>query len=87
MVDIKEDIHWINGFLDSLLNSDNISNQQVKILKDKFSSLIIKMEQNNRSNTDEELIELLKSRRNSKSITQIKNKTDKLNEPIDDLPF
>ena len=84
-MDIKQEITWINGFLDSLLNSDDISEGQIKVLKSKFASLITKMEDKylpdkpnikSSSIVNKELRKKLEDSANSSSI-----------DAVSDLPF
>ena len=79
---IKSKADWIRGFLESLEYSDNISQKQIKILKDKLNELLEEIDDNYDDDDDDDdddypIID--------KSSTNIKNKP--IFDDHDDLPF
>ena len=85
-MNIKEEINWLSGFLDSLLLSEDISAKQIEALKEKFTSLIKVLEDDRTSKIPELKL----------NTTPIKTYISKKNpptqetsnfDPVDDLPF
>ena len=51
---IKSKADWIRGFLESLEYSDNISQKQIKILKDKLNELLEEIDDNYDDDDDDD---------------------------------
>ncbi len=76
---IKSKADWIRGFLESLEYSDNISQKQIKILKDKLNELLEEID-SDEDDEDWPDIDLPSNSSNRKS-------TSDYDDEPDDLPF
>jgi hypothetical protein len=76
---IKSKADWIRGFLESLEYSDNISQKQIKVLKDKLNELLEEIDDNYDDEDDNDYPII------GTSSTNIKSKP--IFDEDDDLPF